>query len=193
MKSITTLLALLLVSVSFGQTNHTIYAENMSWSISNLTIETGDSVTFINDHQGVHNVNGTQAIFPNNPESFGRLTKSDNWVYGFRFNTPGRYDFRDDSYASIMTGTITVVDQLGVDENQAASFVFYPNPVINKVTISTEWVDFNVTVIDMMGSKVQSNHLFHENVVDLSNVPKGTYFLQISSNEGVFQERFIKI
>lgn len=193
MKSITTLLALLLVSLSFGQTTHVIYAENMSWSTSDLIIETGDSVTFINDHHGVHNVNGTQAIFPNNPESFGYLTKSDSWVYSYQFNTPGRYDFRCDNYSNIMTGTITVVDELGIDENKASIFKFGPNPVIDKVTIFTPWVDYNVAVIDMMGAKVLSNHLFHEHVIDLSSVPKGTYFLQVSSSEGVYQERFVKI
>ena len=88
-------------------TNYTISTAGTSWSSPNITINVGDTVTWINT-SGSHNVNGTTTTFPNNPQSFGNSVGS-GWTYQFVFTVAGNYDFQCDPHASFgMTGTITV-------------------------------------------------------------------------------------
>ena len=49
------------------QNSHTISTTGNTFSPSSLTINVGDTVTW-NNTGGYHNVNGTQATFPNNPQ-----------------------------------------------------------------------------------------------------------------------------
>ena len=116
--------------LSFGQSNFavTVGGAGLSFSPDNLTISAGDSVTWSNAG-GFHNVNGTQATYSSNPESFGNGgASSASWTYGYRFNTPGVYDYQCDPHAGAgMVGQIIV---------QAA-----PAPVYDIATVSTVDVD----------------------------------------------------
>ena len=78
-----------------------------------ITIDVGETVRWVNKG-GTHNVNGTQATFPNNPESFGNgAESSEAWTYNFKFTKVGKYDYQCDPHAAHgMTGTVTV---LGTD------------------------------------------------------------------------------
>ena len=105
-KNIILVFSLLFSLISSAQTNHTISTSGMSFSPSELTIEIGDTVTFINT-AGSHNVNGTIGTFPNNPESFGNSVGS-GWTYQHIFSIVGQYDFQCDLHASMMNGKITV-------------------------------------------------------------------------------------
>ena len=86
-KNFTLVFSLLFSLFSLAQTNDTISTSGMSFSPSELTIEIGDTVTFINTG-GSHNVNGTQATFPNNPESFGNSVGT-GWTYQHIFSIVG--------------------------------------------------------------------------------------------------------
>ncbi|NUO02118.1 MAG: lamin tail domain-containing protein [Saprospiraceae bacterium] len=88
---------------------HQVSVLNFNFSPQNLTIQVGESVTWSNS-SGVHNVNGTQTTFPNNPESFFSGNASFGWTYSHTFNIPGTYNYRCDPHAGLnMVGTITVV------------------------------------------------------------------------------------
>ncbi len=88
-------------------TVHNIATAGLTFSPNSLTITAGDTVVWTNTG-GSHNVNGTQATFPNNPASFGNSVGS-GWTYQFQFTIPGTYDFRCDPHFSLgMTGQITV-------------------------------------------------------------------------------------
>ena len=50
-------------------TNHNVQTQGMTFSPSSININVGDTVTFYNTG-GFHNVNGSLATFPNNPEGF---------------------------------------------------------------------------------------------------------------------------
>ncbi|MEL6135214.1 MAG: plastocyanin/azurin family copper-binding protein, partial [Bacteroidota bacterium] len=118
-------LVILSTSLSLAQTNFNVTAGGgaLTFSPANLTITAGDSVTWMN-MGGSHNVNGTQAAFPNNPESFGNAVGA-GWTFGYRFNTPGTYDYQCDPHAGAnMVGQIIV---------QAASL-----PLYDIATVHTE-------------------------------------------------------
>lgn len=193
MKKITPLIMMCLAPVAFGQTNHQINAQSMSWSPNDLTIDLGDSVTWVNNNAGSHNLNGTTTTYSANPESFGRPTVGTNWTFGKRFNVPGIYMYRCDPHAQVMTGKLTVVDpSLGVGENPALKITFGPNPATELITIQTKSVDFNVVIYDMAGHRVLSENLKNKNQLNVASLKQGTYVIEISAEGVIVQDRFIK-
>ncbi len=191
--TVTSIFAIIVSAFCFGQMDHTINAQATSWSPNDLTITMGDSVTWINNNSGLHNLNGMQATYPGNPESFGMLTSSQNWTFGYRFLQPGVYNYRCDVHSGMMIGKVTVQTPLGIETNEASTFSFYPNPVTDRISISTDSHDFTVTVFDMMGGKVLTKRMFNDNILDVSLLQSGFYLIQISSEKGIQQERMQKI
>jgi predicted lipoprotein with Yx(FWY)xxD motif/plastocyanin len=100
----------LLATVHFtasGQTSHAISVTNNVFTPDEITIAVGDTVVWTNT-QGNHNVNGTQATFPSNPESFGN-TVGMGWVFSHVFTIAGSYDYQCDPHVNFgMTGKIEV-------------------------------------------------------------------------------------
>ena len=85
----------------------TVIASGMTFAPANVVINAGDTVEWQNT-SGFHNVNGTQATYASNPESFGNAVGS-GWTYTFVFNTVGNYDYQCDVHVgSGMVGTVTV-------------------------------------------------------------------------------------
>lgn len=90
-----------------AQTTHNVTVSNYTFNPAQLTINAGDKVIWTNT-LGSHNVNGTQATFATNPESFGNNVGS-GWTYEYVFNTPGTYSYQCDPHAAMgMKGSITV-------------------------------------------------------------------------------------
>ncbi|MFT4696748.1 MAG: plastocyanin, partial [Urechidicola sp.] len=71
MKKLFTLLFLFsLTSLAWSQDHTVETVSNTAFSPTDLTITVGQTVQWVNTG-GSHNVNGTAATYPNNPESFG--------------------------------------------------------------------------------------------------------------------------
>ena len=109
--------ALIFLSTSgYSKTKHLVEVSNNVFTPSELKINVGDTVEWKNI-QGWHNVNGTKASYPNNPESFGNSTGT-GWTYSFVFNTPGKYDYHCTPHVNLgMTGKIEV-EQVNDDSNK---------------------------------------------------------------------------
>lgn len=106
-------LALLVTLAGYSQTNHLVEVNSNFFDPPNLTIAVGDTVTWDNVN-GVHNVNGSLATYPDNPVGFdnGNATSpgADNWPYQFVFTQAGLYDYQCDPHAALgMVGTVNVV------------------------------------------------------------------------------------
>ena len=87
--------------------NHTVQTSGMAFSPDSITINLGDTVTFINTG-GNHNVNGTTATFPSNPASFGNSLGS-GWTFTHVFTVAGTYDYQCDPHAGMgMIGKVIV-------------------------------------------------------------------------------------
>ena len=66
-----------------------------------ITIDVGQTVRWENKG-GSHNVNGSLANFPTNPEGFfSGSPSSANWTFDFTFNIPGVYNYQCDPHASV--------------------------------------------------------------------------------------------
>jgi hypothetical protein len=81
---------------------------------------------------------------------------------------------------------------LGVNEYSASRVTVYPNPVTDRLFITTENAQMiKIEVYSISGKKVFENLKF-ENSVDVSSLSKGIYFLEIISEEGRDIRKFIK-
>ena len=90
-----------------GQTTHQVAVTDFAFTPSQLTITAGDKVVWTNTGAMGHNVNGTAATFPSNPESFGNDVGL-NWTYEFVFNTTGTYDYHCNPHLTGMKGKVIV-------------------------------------------------------------------------------------
>ena len=115
MKKINTLLLSLLTLFYANATTHYVDAYNYAYSPSSLTINQGDTVTWINT-AGFHDVNGdinslTGTSF-NNPVSFylSPVTSPDT-IGSYVFQVPGVYDYDCSigNHTSGMVASVTVV------------------------------------------------------------------------------------
>ena len=106
-KFLTTIIAVLMVNMLFS-VNHVVNTQGMTFVPNSLSIDIGDSVTFVNT-SGFHNVNGTTATFPNNPESFiNPQGVASGWSYVKVFSIAGIYNYQCDPHLPGMVGSITV-------------------------------------------------------------------------------------
>jgi hypothetical protein len=88
---------------------------------------------------------------------------------------------------------------VSIYENTISDFAFYPNPVKDQISLefsSNVIQSLDVKVFDFIGREIYFEYLnnFNGNYkrkVDLSNYKKGIYFIQISSDEGVLNRKFI--
>lgn len=193
MRKFTQLFLVFLAPAAFGQTTHQVNAQAMSWSPNDITIDVGDSVSWINNGAGSHNLNGTTATFPSNPESFSRMTVGTNWQFGKRFNVPGVYLYQCDPHAPGMAGKVTVVDpSLGVGKNTALNVLFGPNPATDVITIQTDASELDVVIYDLAGNLVLSKNMANQKEFNVASLKAGVYMLEIRSNGKVFQDRLVK-
>ncbi len=100
---------LFLSCASFAQ-NAIVNLVGFSFSPENITITAGQTVQW-NNTGGEHNVNGSLATYPNNPEGFfSGAPEEAPWTYDFTFTQPGVYDYQCDPHTGFgMFGTVTVL------------------------------------------------------------------------------------
>ena len=103
------LILLCLPMIGFGQNSYIIQHTGFtSWSPANLTINVGDTVTWINQQVNYHTLDATQGTFPNNPEGFGYPTNSTGWSFQMVFTIAGTYQY-DCIQHWTENGVITVI------------------------------------------------------------------------------------
>jgi len=174
-----TLLFTFLFSYSaVSQSNDTISNSGTSWVPSALTINVGDTVTWVNTG-GTHNVNGTTTTFPNNPESFGNSIAA-GWTYQHVFTIAGNYDFQCDPHASMgMTGTITVQDPSLIQGNNIIDPEVYPNPFYNNLTIKN-CNGYQLIIYSIIGKLEFSEIILNDNhQLSTAQLPEGIYLYEI--------------
>jgi len=111
-----TILSMFSVNHVVAQTSHGIDVSGIVFTPDNLTIGQGDTVVWTNTG-GLHNVNGSTAANPNNPEAFlSGVPANAPWTFSHVFNTSGNYDYQCDEHVLAgMVGAITVTGGCDVD------------------------------------------------------------------------------
>ena len=102
---------------TFSSVTHTVTNAGNSFVPETLYIQEGDSVYW--SISGNHNVNGSLATYPNNPEGF-YSGPAPQTSFGYLFQTAGAYSYQCDPHAGIgMTGYIEVEGALNPVSNLA--------------------------------------------------------------------------
>ncbi len=80
----------------------------------------------------------------------------------------------------------------GIQKTLKSKLVLYPNPVINKLNISSDAGIQKVDVYSMTGVLVKSVRSAHMNTIDMSNLNPGCYLLMVFTEQGIFRQIIIK-
>lgn len=69
----------------------------------------------------------------------------------------------------------------------------YPNPVYNKLTITSSEIVTSMKITNMLGKKVLDIKLYtNKESIDMSNYQNGMYFIQLDNNQKSNTYRIIK-
>jgi plastocyanin/DNA/RNA endonuclease YhcR with UshA esterase domain len=99
-------------SVCVSVPDATVMVGDFFFTPADITINVGETVLWMNTG-GTHNVNGNQATFPSNPESFtSGNPASGNWSFEHTFEIAGVYNYRCDFHSVMMQGTVTVMSDV---------------------------------------------------------------------------------
>lgn len=90
------------------------------------------------------------------------------------------------------TFTLTVLPYLGVDENVKNSFVMYPNPASNQITVKGEFdANESITIYNLLGQVVMNKAITsNEQSIDVSSLASGVY--TVTFNTAKVSRKFIK-
>ena len=198
MKKIISSLSIALCFFNYSaQTTHTVNAGIFYYNPTNLTVQVGDSVIWINDG-GLHDVNGninsiTNQPF-NNPVTFDSPSTNSAGavIFAYKFTVPGTYNYDcsvGSHAASGMVGSI-IVNGLSVDMNTLnTSYLIYPNPTFDFVFLSGITGKSHTMIYDITGKLLQSTN---SKKIDLHSYPNGLYILNVHANKSITTHRIIK-
>jgi plastocyanin len=198
MKKIISLLSIALCFFNFSaQTTHTVNAGSYYYTPTNLTVQVGDSVIWINDG-GLHDVNGninsiTNQPF-NNPVTFDSPSTNSAGavIFAYKFTVPGTYNYDcsvGSHAANGMVGSVIVTDPSTNINTASFNYLIYPNPTSDFVYLSGFNGDSKTRVYNITGKLLQSTI---EKKIDLSSYPNGLYIVNIRSNNRVYTHTIIK-
>jgi hypothetical protein len=147
--------------------------------------EASDSQIKIEGSNGIPGESGSSIIHIENEEtytSYGTLTWSNNQVHS-RFR---RYHFH--AFEQI------IEDDLEVSVNpvtgKAKEVTLYPNPTNGRISIECPSKITSLKVLDLTGRFIREMDPKNSQF-DVSDLPGGTYFLQIESKGIVFSEKIV--
>ncbi len=100
-------------------------------------------------------------------------------------------------YSYYYLDDVSVIDctDVGVDENNKEDMVeVYPNPATNQLTIKTaQFKEKEIRITDVLGNLIQQSMLnSHQSTIDISNLAKGIYFIELQTEKGILRRKFVK-
>ena len=92
------------------------------------------------------------------------------------------------------TSACVNINTVGINNHQNLinNINIYPNPAINKLTIENGNLKINnISILNLTGEIVKTTTV-NTNIIDVSNLTQGIYFLQIHTDNGLVSKKFIK-
>lgn len=156
---------------------------------------TGNKLEFFYD-----NINLPASIV-NEPESHGYIAfsvkpKSNVIINDIITNTANIYfDYNFPIVTNTTSTTVVALNTVAFDSE--STFVIYPNPVRNELTIAVENTNAinSITIYNTLGQLVKTvgNQLQNSITISVSELNSGTYFLSIETDKGKSTQKFIKL
>ncbi len=183
MKNVTLFLAALLTTGFLAA--QTTY--NLDWAVgingedASVTIEVGDSVEWTWTDNLPHTVTSMAGA----TETFDSGTITGNGeTYTYTFMQEGVNPYDCVIHPATMFGTITVEAALSIEDKFAINVNYYPNPVVDQLTVTSLFPMDGYQVFDILGKQVQQGQM-SANVatIDFSQLKSGVYFVKVQSGE----------
>ena len=160
--------------------------ENSCSVLNNITTSlNGTTITATENSAGVTyqwlDCNNNKAIIPNET------------AQSFTATTNGNYACQITNGCAIDTTACVSITGVGISENSINNQItVYPNPATTKLSIdNVELKISSIMIIDLTGKTVKTV-IPANNTIDVSNLIKGIYFLQVQTEKGVINRKFIK-
>jgi hypothetical protein len=177
-----------------AQTTH-----NLNWFTGigtdvDLTIVSGDTViwTWTNPNHTVESVEGSSV------ESFdsGFLAPT-NSTFSYTFTVVGDNDYFCGVHgAASMSGTITVDENLSIEDETLNTFSIKSNPVNQNLELnfSQNLLEGKLVILDLLGKSILSTTVNNSSsaLIDVSSLKSGVYIVKISAENNTQSNRFIK-
>lgn len=193
MKKITLIVAAVLASITVQaqQTFDLDWAIGINGAAASLTIETGDTVRWTWDDGAPHTVTNISGQSVENFDS-GTLTGAGE-IFEFTFTTVGTNDYRCEIHPATMFGTITVEPILAVEDKFAININWFPNPVQDRLNITSLFELDSYSVYSVTGKKLmQGKDAGNILELDMSSLPGGIYFVGLTSGNSDTTLRVVK-
>jgi len=177
-----------------AQTTHNLnWAAGMGTNVD-LTIETGDTViwTWTSPNHTVENAVGSSVETFNS----GFLAPTGS-TFSYTFTVLGDNDYFCGVHgAANMSGTITVEENLGIEDEILNTFNIKSNPVNHnlEISFSQNLSKGEIVIIDLLGKSVITQK-FNDSIsalVDVSSLNNGLYIVKINSGNRTQIKRFVK-
>ncbi len=180
MKKITFFFAVLTTSlISAQNTFDILWQVGVSGPAASLTIEVDDTVRWTWGSSMPHSVTsvaGSQENFDS-----GIIT-GQGTQFSHTFTEVGENDYQCNVHPGSMFGTITVVEILSVQEKFIKNLQFFPNPVVDQLTIFSIYKLDNYKIYNVLGSLVSQNKGGGNfTKIDMARLKSGMYFVTVTS------------
>jgi hypothetical protein len=84
---------------------------------------------------------------------------------------------------------------VGINESKESKFSLYPNPATDKITVELSGMTQggNLTIVDIEGQEFITRQITEPKTqIDISNLPSGVYFVQLTKDKTVEVEKVVK-
>ena len=189
MKKNTLLLIALVTSFSFFAQDTSEILWRINATNTNLTINQGDTVIWTWDDELTHTVTN----LPESDEKFdSKELIGKGTTFSHTFNSIGDFRYQCNIHPATMSGNISV-RLLGVNDSEKEVLTLYPNPVFNKLVISSPELITRINITNILGKKVFDRKIHADKLnIDMSSYRNGMYFIQIESGDKINTYRIIK-
>lgn len=195
MKTLLLFLSTFLCISVFGQTTY-----NLNWHLNftspatDLSINVGDTVIWTWTDSFSHTVQNNTG----STETFNSgVLNGVGQTYSHTFTAVGANPYFCGVHgAGSMSGTITVASLAVQGFNDLKGIAIYPNPVADFLIISNVYSDIQkINIFDFSGKRVMTFSKFEEqkNIkIGVSTLENGSYIIEIETNKGKINKKFIK-
>lgn len=173
-------------------------SESLTIPVNVLAVPTAD---FVSPDNGSLTVNFTDASINATEWSWdfgdGNTSNSQNPSHAYVSN--GTYEVELTAGNGICSNIITktIVFSVGLRDELSNGYSFYPNPATDKLNISIDNVNENVTIqiFNLIGAKIFEKGFERMNnvkSVDISDLPNGKYIIKLEMGETTLTRSFLK-
>lgn len=180
MKRILLILCFFIGNYINAQGVYEIYWEpGITTAMASPTIQMGDTVKWI----WTESSQKTVTSLPRSKENFDSgILEGKSKTFSYTFLKPGITEYENEVNPE-MAGKVTVVSRLSMEDKFLKNLNFFPNPVKNYLTISSQFKISNYQIYNVLGSLVaEANTSGRTITIDMSNLNSGLYFVKVVSN-----------